>query len=97
MNIVAAAIGSELHCVGLDDSGRICHRIRGGHGAWSPWGRLPESGFVSVSAVGVDAELHIVAITAEGIIWHNIRKEDESWQGWGQLPDQPLLGLFNEE
>jgi hypothetical protein len=100
MNITSlcgAAIGPELHCLFLDDSGRVCHRIRLSDTNWSAWGRLAKKGFKSITPVAVGIDLHIVALDESDILWHNIRfTETQKWQGWIQMPDQPLLDIFDD-
>ena len=95
-SFTSAGIGDSLHCVCLDEQGRVCHRIRPGSGQWSKWGRLGQGGFVSVTAGAVGEELHIISTNDEGLVFHNLRYADGNWQGWGQLPEQPLLDPFDD-
>jgi hypothetical protein len=95
-SFTSAGIDEALHCVCLDQEGRVCHRIRAKNGQWSNWGRLGQPGFVSVTAAAVGEELHIVCTDNHALVFHNIRHADGGWQGWAQLPEQPLLDPFND-
>lgn len=95
MNTLACtAVGSQLHCVRLDSTGRICHCIRGADGNWSVWGRLFTQDFVSIDISAIGEELHILALSGEGIIFHAIRFENGEWQSISPLPDQGFGGSF---
>lgn len=94
--VVCAAVGDELHCLRVDDTGRVCHRVRFANGNWTKWGRLAQDGFESVSACGVVGVLHVVAVNGAGIVFHAIRNEDGSWSGFNQMPDQPLTDPFED-
>jgi hypothetical protein len=93
--VSCAAVGGQLHLVGLDGRGQLWHNVSvpGADPPWAPDTEPIETQiqsnpgpFYAVGCGGANGELHVVGVT--GQLWHTIRHADGTWQ--------PFFGLIED-
>jgi hypothetical protein len=93
--VSCAAVGGELHLVGLDGPGQLWHNVSvpGADPLWTPDTEPIETliqsdpgPFFAVGCGGVNGELQVVGVA--GQLWHTIRHADGTWQ--------PFFGLIED-
>ncbi len=94
-NVDCAAVGRDLHVVGVTGTGSatmLWHGVRSPSGAWTPFGNAGAAAgmgapgsFRQVGAAGVRGELHLSGVASNGGLWHTIRFVSGSWQPFGNV------------
>jgi hypothetical protein len=87
---VCAAIGNDLHVLGIRPGGELYHTIRFPN-SWQDWepvsqaaANFPTTGTLSdVACAGIGNDLHVIGIQVGGDLYHTIRfGSSNSWQDW---------------
>jgi hypothetical protein len=94
--VTCAAIGNDLHVIGLGAGGNLYHTIRGPKTRktkWQAWDNASTSiannpGMpTSPQCASVGNDLHVIGLIA-GNLYHTIRDSNGHWQDWGDVSSQ---------